>query len=61
MVRQIGHGKAIRLETLRRHIQDFHTRQIKSLDDVAEGVAKFEKVMTDCVWAGGVQAPDVKL
>ena len=47
MVRQIDHGKAMRLETLRRQVQELHTRPIKTLDDVAEGVAKFEKVMAD--------------
>ena len=46
LVRQIDHGKAIRLETLRRQVQELHTRPIKSLDYVR---------------AGGVQAPDVQL
>ena len=54
LFRQIDLGKAIRLETLRRQVQELHTRAIKSLDDVAEGVAKFENVMADYVCAGGV-------
>ena len=61
LVRQIDHGKAIRLETLRRQVQELHIRPIKSFDDVAEGVAKFENVMADYARAGGVQAPDVQL
>ena len=46
-VRQIDHCKAIRFETLRRQAQELHMRPIKSLDEVAEGVAKFENVMED--------------
>ena len=61
LVRQIDHGKAIRLETLRRQVQELHTRPINGLDEVAESVAKFESIMADCVRAGGVQAPDVQL
>ena len=61
LVRQIDHGKAIRLETLRRQVQELHTRPIKSFNDVAEGVAKFENVMADYVRAGGVQALDVQM
>ena len=61
LVRQIDHGKAIRLENLRRQVQELHTRPIKSFDDVAEGVAKFENVMANYVRAGGVQAPDVQM
>ena len=61
LVRQIDHGKAIRLETRQRQVQELHTRPIKGLDDVAEGVAKFENVMADYVRANGVQAPDVQM
>ena len=61
LVRQIDHGKAIRFETLRRQVQELHMRPIKSLDEVAEGVAKLENVMADYVRADGVHAPDVRM
>ena len=60
LVRQIDHGKAIRLDTLRRKVQELHSRPSKSFNDVAEGVAKFENVMADCVRAAGIKAPDVQ-
>ena len=43
LVRQIENGKAISLGSLRRQDQELHIHQIKSLDDVAEGVASFER------------------
>ena len=58
LVRDIDHGQAIRLETLRRQVQDLHTKPIKSLEDIEEGVASFENIMAEYVKAGGPQAPD---
>ena len=57
-MRHIDHGQAIRLETLRRQVQDLHTKPIKTLEDIEEGVASFENIMAEYVKAGGHQAPD---
>ena len=42
-------------------MQEFHTRPIKGLVNVAECVVKLQNIMADCVRAGGVQALDVQL
>ena len=53
LVRYIEHGKAIRLETLRREIKMLHLRQISSLEKVEEGVAEFDNTLQEYVLAGG--------
>ena len=53
LVRYIEHGKAIRLETLRREIKSIHLRQIPSLEKVEEGVAEFDNILQEYVLAGG--------
>ena len=58
LVRHIDRGQAIRLETFRRQVQDPHTKPIKSLEEIEEGVASFENIMAEYVKAGGPQAPD---
>ena len=58
LVRRIDHSQAIHLETLRRQVQDLHTKPIRSLEDIEEGVASFENIMAEYVKAGGPQAPD---
>ena len=47
LVRQVDHGRGIRLEMLRREVQELHTRPIKSLEAIKEGVAIFENTMTE--------------
>ena len=44
IVRQVDHGRSIRLETLRREVKDIHTRPIKMVEAVEEGVAQFENL-----------------
>ena len=61
LVRHIDHGQAIRLKTLRRQVQDLHTKPIRSLEDIEEGVASFENIMAEYVKAGGPQAPDGRM
>ena len=58
LVRHIDHGQAIRLETLRRQVQDLHAKPIRSLEEIEEGGASFEDIMAEYVKAGGPQAPD---
>ena len=53
LVRQVDHGRGIRLEMLRREVQELHTRPIKSLEAIEEGVAVFENTMTEYARAGG--------
>ena len=58
LVHHIDHGQAIRVETLERQNQDLHTKLIKTLEDIEEGMAAFENIMPEYVRAGGPQAPD---
>ena len=61
IVRQVDHGRAIRLETLRREVEELHMRPIKSLEAVEEGVNEFENTMAEYVKAGGPESPDSEL
>ena len=61
IVRQVDHGRAIRLETLRREVKELHMRPIKSLEAVEEGVNEFENTMAEYVKAGGPESPDSEL
>ena len=61
IVRQVDHGRSIRLETFRREVQDIHTRPIKTLEAVEEGVAQFENLMQEYVKAGGPESSDAEL
>ena len=61
VVRQIDHGRAIRLETLRREVKEIHTKPIRSLEAVEEGVASFENTMQEFVKAGGPEPPESEL
>ena len=61
LVRQVDHGRGIRLEMLRREVQDLHARLIKSLEAVEEGVAIFENTMTEYARAGGRESTDAEL
>ena len=61
IVRQIDHGRSIRLEMLRREVMELHTRPMKSLEAVEEGVATFENTHQEYARAGGPEAPDAEL
>ena len=61
LVRQVDHGRGIRLEMLRREVQELHTRPIKSLEAIEEGVAVFENTMTEYARAGGRESTDAEL
>ena len=61
MARQVDHGPAIRLETLRCEVQEIHSRRIKSLEHVEEGVAAFENTMQEFVRAGGPESSGSEL
>ena len=58
MARQVDHGRTIRLETLRREVREIHSKLIKSLEHVEEGVAAFENTMQEFVRAGGPESFD---
>ena len=45
LVRQIDHGRNIRLESLRGEVRLLHTMTIKDLDGIEAGVAQFEKIL----------------
>ena len=49
----INHGKAIRLETLRREMKTMHLRPIHDLERVEEGIAAFENTINEYILAGG--------
>ncbi len=53
LARSVDHGRAMRLETLRREVKMIHLRPIPSLEKVAEGVAEFENVMNEYIQVGG--------
>ncbi len=61
MARQVDHGRPIRLETLRREVKELHTKPIKTLDNVEEGVAEFENLMDEYHRAGGPAPVDSEL
>ena len=61
LVRQVDHGRGIRLEMLRREVQELHTRLIKSLEAIEEGVAVFENAMAEYACAGGRESTDAEL
>ena len=52
-MRQIDHGRNIRLETKRNEVRLLHTKSIKDLDGIEAGIAQFEKVHREYVDAGG--------
>ena len=56
IVRQVDHGRSIRIETLRREVQEIHTRPIKTLEAVEEGVAQLENLKQEYVKAGGPES-----
>ncbi len=53
VTRHINHGKAIRLETLRREMKTMHLRPIHDLERVEEGIAAFENMISEYLLAGG--------
>ena len=53
LVRHIDHGRAIRLEALRTEVRSIHLKPIKSLEQVALGIAEFENKITEYEEAGG--------
>ena len=55
VVRHIDHGREIHLETLRREMKTIHTRVIKDVYGVEEGIANFENTMYKYVKAGGAK------
>ena len=57
----MDHGRRIRLEMMRREVQDLHTRPIKSPEAVEAGVAVFENPMTEYARAGGRESMDAEL
>ena len=61
MARQVDHGRPIRLETLRREVREIHSKPIKSLEHVEEGVAAFENTMQEFVRAGRPESSDSEL
>ena len=61
LVRQVDHGRGIRLEMLRLEVQELHARPIKSLEAIEEGVAVFENTMTEYARAGGRESMDAEL
>ena len=60
-MKQDDHGWSIRLETVRREVQDIRKRPIKSLEAVEEGVAQFENAMQENARAGGPESLDAEL
>ncbi len=61
LARFIDHGKALRLETLRREVKMLHTKPISSLDKVEEGVAEWENVYREYKLAGGTMPEDPEM
>jgi len=58
--RFVNHGKAIRLETLRREVKTLHLKPITSLSKVEEGVAEWENTLNEYVLAGGTPTSDAE-
>ena len=61
LVRQVDHGRGIRREMLRREVQELHTRPIKSLEAIEEGVAVFENTMTENARVAGRESTNAEL
>ena len=61
LVRQVNHGRGIRLEMLRREVQELHARPIQSLEAIEEGVAVFDNTMTEYARAGGRESTDAEM
>ncbi len=61
MARYIDHGRAIRLETLRREVKTLHLNPIKNLESVEEGIANFENTIHEYEQAGGTPFQDLEL
>ena len=61
LVRQVDHGRGIRLEMLRREVEELQRRPIKSLEAIEEGVAVFENTVTECAHAEGRESTDAEL
>ncbi len=61
VVRHIDHGREIHLETLRREMKTIHTRVIKDVFGVEEGIANFENTMFKYVKAGGARMRDSEI
>ena len=61
IIRSIDHGKAVRLETLRREVKALHLKPISSLEKVEEGVAMFENTILEYVALGGTPASDAEM
>ncbi len=53
LARYVDHGRAMRLETLRREVKLIHLKPIPSLEKVEEGVAEFENVLNEYIQVGG--------
>ena len=51
----------MRLEMLKRELQELHARPIKSLEAIQEGVAVFQNTMTEYARAGGHESTDAEL
>ena len=61
VVRQVDHGRPIRLEMVRREVKELHMRHIENFEAVEEGVNEFENTMAEYVKAGGPEPPDSEL
>ena len=48
IIRYIDHGKSIKLEQMRNEMKTVHLRPIKSLENVAIGIAEFELRLKEC-------------
>ena len=59
-VRQIDHGRGIRLETLRTEVREMHNRQIRDLEGVETGIALFENKLREYEDAGGRASDDME-
>ncbi len=61
MVKFIQHGLPIRRETLRREVRALHTKKIKDLDVIDEGIAEFDNTINEYLQVGGVAADPEEL
>ncbi len=59
--RYVDHGRAIRLETLRREVKMLHMRPIKSIEMVEQGIAEFENTMAEYFQVGGTRPKDPEM
>ena len=58
IIRYIDHGKSIKLEQMRNEMKTVHLRPIKSLENVAIGIAEFELRLKEYGELGGVIPDD---